>query len=289
VSNPYLSLLATSWRYARHERRRYLLVYGMFACANLVAAAGPILFGWFVDRIQRQGAGTILRDAFVYGGAYVALKFLEWCFHGPARLMERKLAFNLSRNFLRERYHQALHLPVKWHQDRHNGATINRIRKEYEVLKNVFDGGFMYIHAPAKFIFSFAAMLYFSLLFGAVGVALGMLTLVIIFRFDKPPIRSQEEMNERGHVISATLFDSFSNILTVITLRLEKTMETTILARVADLWTPFRRNAMINEGKWFFADMLVGLTYAVIAVGYVYQHWEPGRVFYVGGLVTLLG
>jgi len=157
------------------------------------------------------------------------------------------------------------------------------------VLKNVFDGGFMYIHAPAKFIFSFAAMLYFSLLFGAVGVALGMLTLVIIFRFDKPPIRSQEEMNERGHVISATLFDSFSNILTVITLRLEKTMETTILARVADLWTPFRRNAMINEGKWFFADMLVGLTYAVIAVGYVYQHWEPGRVFYVGGLVTLLG
>src|SRR4029077_7809736 len=123
-------------------------------------ATHPIVFGWFINKIQREPANT-LKNAAIYAAAYLFLKFGEWCFHGPARIMERQLAFNLSRNFLQERYHQALHLPVKWHQDHHSGSTINRIRKAYEALKAFFDGGFMYLHAILKFIFSFIAMIYF--------------------------------------------------------------------------------------------------------------------------------
>ena len=63
---------------------------------------------------------------------FCGLRILEWVFHGTARVLERQLAFNLSRNFMQELYHQTLHLPVKWHQDNHSGATINRIRKAYE-------------------------------------------------------------------------------------------------------------------------------------------------------------
>ncbi len=259
----------------------------MFGAANLVAAAHPILFGWFVGRVQRQG--DILRDALTYSVCYFVLKLAEWCFHGPARILERQLAFNLSRNFLEERYHQALHLPVKWHQDHHSGSTINRIRKAYEALRNFFDGGFMYIHAVSKFVFSFAAMLWFSPLFGGIGVLLGLLTIAVIFKFDKPFIETQNEVNEREHVISATLFDSLSNIMTVITLRLERSMESGLLAKVDDLLRPFRKNALINEWKWFAADMLIVLTYCVIAFGYVYQNWTPGQVFQAAGLVTLLG
>jgi ABC-type multidrug transport system fused ATPase/permease subunit len=35
--------------------------------------------------------------------------------------------------------------------------------------------------------------------------------------------------------------------------------------------------------------MLIVLTYGIITFGYIYQHWEPGKPFYVGGLVALLG
>ena len=49
-----------------------------------------------------------------------------------------------------ELYDQALHLPVKWHQDHHSGVIISRIRKAYEALKDFFQNGFMYIHALAK-------------------------------------------------------------------------------------------------------------------------------------------
>jgi ABC-type multidrug transport system fused ATPase/permease subunit len=260
----------------------------MFSVSNLVDAAHPLVFGWFINRIQRDPAHAI-DSALLYAGAYIMLKFLEWCFHGPARILERELAFNLSRNFLQERYHQALHLPVKWHQDHHSGSTINRIRKAYEALRGFFDGGFMYLHALYKFILSFVAMLIFSPLFGSIGILLGLLTIWGIFKFDKPFIKTQEEINEKEHLISATLFDSLSNIMTVITLRLEKSMEKGILARVRDLLKPFKKNVLINEWKWFTADILIAIIYAVIVVGFVYQHWEPGKTFYIGGLVTLLG
>ncbi len=288
MNNPYLSLLRTAWRYARQHRRRFVLVYALFALANVVYALNPLLYGWFIAEIQREGTGA-LRHAWLYAGAFLGLRALGWVLHGPARVLERELAFNVSRNYLDSLYHQALHLPVQWHQDHHSGSTINRLRKAYEALRDFFQNGFVYLNAFSKFVFSFAAMVYFSPLFGLVGVGLGVLTVWVIFRFDKPFIKSLDEVNEREHVVTSTLFDSLSNIVTVITLRLEKRLQISLMDKVAAIWPPFRRNVVVNEWKWFSADMLVGLIYAVMVVGYVWQHASPGAVFALGGLVTLLG
>ncbi len=288
MKNPYLSLLRTAWQYARQQRRRFVAVYALFGLANVVYALNPLLYGWFVAEIQREGTG-VLRHAWLYAGVFLGLRGLGWLLHGPARVMERQLAFDLSRNYLDSLYHQALHLPVGWHQDHHSGATINRLRKAYEALRDFFQNGFVYLNAISKFVFSFGAMVYFSPLFGAIGVGLGLLTVWVIFRFDKPFIKSLDEVNEREHVVTSTLFDSLSNILTVITLRLGKRLQISLMDKVAMIAGPFRRNVVVNEWKWFSADMLVGLIYAVMVVGYVWQHWTPGAVFALGGLVTLLG
>ena len=288
MKNPYFSLLFTAWRYARQQKGRYLLVYFLFVMANVVFALNPLLYGWFVEAIQKEGTGVI-RHVWMYTGGYLLLMLLEWAFHGPARIMERELAFHLSRNFLNELYHQALHLPVRWHQDHHSGATINRIRKAYEALKDFFQNGFMFLHAFSKFIFSFIAILYFSPFYGGIGVLIGVFTVWIIFKFDKPFIKALDETNEKEHVVSSTLFDSLSNIITVITLRLEKRMENSLMSKVKEVFPPFRRTVVLNEWKWFVASVLIGIIYVIVAIGYVYEHYSPGAVFLVGGLVTLLG
>ena len=287
MSNPYLYLLRTAWTYARQERKKYVVVYLMFIGATLIFSLNPILFGWFIGKAQRDSP-HIFHYALIYAGGYIGLKLAQWCLHGPARMMERTLAFRLSRNFLQERYHQVLHLPVKWQQDHHSGATINRIRKAYEALREFFDRGFMYIYALTKFILSVIAMLYFSPLFGTLAVAMGVLTIFIIRRFDKPFIASLEEVNEKEHIVSSTLFDSLSNIMTVITLRLEKSMEHGLLNKVQQILHPFRKSALINEWKWFSAEMMIVLIYGMITLGYIYQHHIPGTVFFIGGLATLL-
>lgn len=260
----------------------------MFIMANVVLALHPLLYGWFVESVQKD-SDAVLENVWWYAGAYIGLTLLEWAFHGPARIMERKLAFDLSKNFLDELYHQSLHLPIRWHQDHHSGATINRIRKAYEALRDFFQDGFMFLHAFSKFVFSFAAIVYFSPLYGTIGVLIGILTVWVIFKFDKPFIKALDETNEKEHIVSSTLFDSLSNIITVITLRLEKRMESSLMNKVADVFPPFKRNVLINEWKWFVASLFIGLIYVVVTVGYIYQNYTPGAVFLVGGLVTLLG
>ncbi|RYF57583.1 MAG: ABC transporter ATP-binding protein, partial [Cytophagaceae bacterium] len=288
MKNPYVALLRTAWQYARKQKGRYLSVYFLFICANLVGAAHPLLFGWFVDRIQRD-AGAVLTVTLQYGGLFLALKLLEWAFHGPARIMERQLAFDVSRNFLNELYHQTLHLPVNWHKQHHSGATINRINKAYVALKSFFQNGFTYLHVVAKFTFSFGAMLYFAPLYGAIGLVLGAFTVWIIRRFDQPFVKALEETNEREHSMASSLFDSLSNIVTVITLRLEGRMEEKLHDKISAIRVPFRREIRINEWKWFVATMMIAVVYIIITVGYVHEHHVPGTVFLVGGLVTLLG
>ena len=287
MNNPYFSLLRTAWQYASRERKRFVLIYAMFIMANVMIAIQPLLYGWFINALQKEGA-EVLSYAWMYGLAYLGLKLVEWAFHGPARVMERKLAFNLSQNYLEVLYRQILHLPVKWHQDHHSGSTINRVKKAYDALKEFFQHGFVYLQVLGKFFFSLAAMLYFSPLFGGIGVLIGIFTVWVIFQFDKPFIKALKEQNEKEHVVSSTLFDSLSNIITVITLRLEKQMQSSLLQKVTQVFPPFRRQIVVNEWKWFTAHMLVALIYVVVVVGYIYQHWQPGETFLIGGLVTLL-
>lgn len=288
MSNPYFSLLRTAWKYARDQRRRFVLIYLMFAVSNVVVAMNPLFYGWFVDSIQQQGVNA-LNTAWLYAGGFLLLRLAEWSFHGPARVMERQLAFNMSRNFMDDMYRRVLDLPLDWHQQHHSGSTISKLRKSYEALRDFFQQGFVYLYSIGKFVFSFSAMLYFSPLFGAIGVFLGFVTVLIIIRFDMPFVKSLREVNKKEHDVSSNISDNLSNIRTVVTLKLEHRIHESLMKRVNAVFPAFKRNVTINELKWFTAQMMVGLIYAVTVFGYIYQHWNPGEIFHIGGLIILIG
>jgi ABC-type multidrug transport system fused ATPase/permease subunit len=288
MRNSYFSLLGTAWKYARHEKRRFLLIYSMFVVANIIVAMNPLFYGWFVTELQQHGA-AVLNTVWLYATGYLVLRLLEWTMHGPARVMEQQLAFNISRNFQEDLYRNILHLPVQWHQLNHSGATISKSRKAHEALRAFFQNGFIYLYSFGKFVFSFGAMIYFSPIFGSIGIALGFLTILVIVRFDRVFIKSLREVNEREHHVSSTLFDTLSNIMTVITLRLEKVVHASFLQKLGEVFPPFKRNATVNEWKWFTAQMMIALIYAVTVLGYVHQQWIPGETFQIGGLIVLIG
>jgi ATP-binding cassette, subfamily B, bacterial len=288
MRNPYTSLLKTCWHYARQKRKLFVLIYFMFVISNIIIATNPLFYGWFVNELQLQGT-DVLKTGWIYAAGFLGLRLLEWTFHGPARVMERKLAFNVAKNFLEELYNKVLLLPVDWHQENHSGATINKVRKAHEGLKNFFQNGFIYLYSFGKFFFSFTAILYFAPLYGGISILIGIVTIFIIVRFDKPYIKSIREVNALEHKVSSNLADSLSNIVTVITLRLERQMTFGFMSKVSDVFPAFKRNVTINEWKWFVAQMLVGLVYAVTTIGYLHQNYVPGETFMIAGLVILLG
>jgi ABC-type multidrug transport system fused ATPase/permease subunit len=288
MQNPYLSLLKTAWKNTGEQKNRFILIYTLFVLANLVVAINPLFYGWFVSEIQEHGT-AVINHAWIYVCGFLGLRLLEWALHGPARVMERKLAFSVSKNFMEDLYNKVLFLPVGWHDENHSGSTINKLRKAHEALRDFFQNGFVYLYSIGKFTFSFGAMLYFSPLFGTIGVVLGFVTVLIIIQFDKPYIRSLQEVNRKEHEVSSVLFDSLSNIRTVITLKLERQIHAGLMSKIAAVFIPFRKNVTINEWKWFTAQMMVGIIYCVTVFGYIYQNWQPGTIFQIGGLIILIG
>jgi len=288
MRNPYLSMLKTAWKYARHEKKRFLLIYFFFMMTNIVIACNPLFYGWFVNELQREGA-SVLQTGWIYIALFLGFRLLEWAFHGPGRVWEQRLAFSLSRNFMDDLYDKVLHLPMAWHQENHSGTTLSKLRKAHEALRDFFQNGFIYFYSFGKFLFSFGAMLFFSPLFGSISVVLGAITILIIRRFEKPFVSTLKDVNEKEHAVTSNLVDGLSNIVTVITLRVEKRMHASFMSKLLAVYPPYKKNVSINEWKWFAAQMMVGIIYGVTTLEYLYQHWTPGEPFLIGGLVILLG
>lgn len=104
----------------------------------------------------------------------------------------------------------------------------------------------MYFYTLTKFVSLVGGHVDFLAGFGAVGVAIGALTVFLIFKFDKPYMKAVNEKNEKEHIVSGSLFDSLSNILTVITLRLEKHGKKACWVKWAIYFRPLRNYASTN-------------------------------------------
>lgn len=287
MSNPYLHMFRTANRYARGQRTKHVMISVAFILANGVSMLNPLVYGWFINALQREGTNA-LRSLWWYVLIHLALSLGYWVLYGPARNAGRYLAFDLSRNYLQALHSRVMQLPVQWHTDHHSGATINRMMKGYEALRIYFENDYLYLRAICNFVFSMIAMIYFSPLYGSLSVVLGVCAIWVIFKFDAAYMNAMKEVNERENNVASTLLDSLANILTVISLRIEKQMEDNALRKVTALFAPFKRRVRINSLKWFTCDLLTSLIYLAIVIGYVYQHYYSGEIFLVGGLVALI-
>lgn len=288
TDNPYKRLLSIAWGYAEGMRGRYLLIYLMFTGVNLLISLQPVIFGLFINHLQ-EGGDDLWRGTLIYLALHMGIIFAFWSLQWPARLLERRMAFDISKRLLMEVYDKIIHLPLVWHREHHSGDTINRARKGYEALKNFFDNGFAYFQTVARMVIALFALLWFSPLFGAVALIAAVVIFAVVLAFDKPMIAAITETNDRENELMAGFSDKLTNIITVTTLRLGKRTAADINARVDKIWPPFLRGTRINEQKWFSISVLTGLLYITMVGGYVYENYVPGEVFLVGGLVTLIG
>ncbi|MEL6536889.1 MAG: ABC transporter transmembrane domain-containing protein [Bacteroidota bacterium] len=288
MKNSYLYLLSTAWKHATTKKKLFVAVYVFFIFSNVVVSLRPIVYGWFIGELQGTEEGVV-SFAWTYVAIYIGIYILEWMFNGPARLAENKMAFHIGKNFTSSLYDKLLHLPVDWHKTHHTGATVNRIRKAETAIKSFFKGASWHLRMIIQLVTAVAAMIYFSPWFALVAIALGVVSMFAVGRFDGPYVRSLDEVNEGEHKVSAALTDSLTNIITVTTLRLENKFSQRLLKVIDNVFKPFWRGVWYNEGKWFTAGFLVNVIYCIMVMGFVYTHHVPGQPFDIGGLVTLLG
>ena len=108
-------------------------------------------------------------------------------------------------------------------------------------------------------------------------------------KFDKKLRGYYKELNVYSNKVSAAVFDYVSNIFTVITLRLKKTVAQEINDRLMASHDTNKKAVVLNEIKWGFGDLAISLMTVVVLIFKAYTDYASEGVIMIGTLYILYG
>jgi ABC-type multidrug transport system fused ATPase/permease subunit len=288
TDEPSIFLLNKLWRFAGDKRPKIILYTTMFIASNSILLLGPIIFGAFIGEIQKNGLGpeNILYVLLLLLAIFLK-EFFFWVLHGPARVIERMVAFSAMLNYRRYLLAGLFDLRLSWHNEHDSGDTIDKVDKAGEGLFEFGQNIFQIIEIIVKLIGTSAILFFFSPFMGSLVFICAIASLLVILQFDKRLIPQYKLLNEFSNKASAAVFDALSNITTVKILHIESSVLQGVLARYAAPKSLYRSNAVLNEGKWFTGMLLFQCISLVCLGSYVYYQVRMGLITDAGVLSTL--
>jgi ATP-binding cassette, subfamily B, bacterial len=288
--NPLFFLFAKTWNYSKGNRVSVVLFWAMFIIAELISLIfQPLVLANMMNVVQRNGiTGDSIGTLFSLLALLLAIEIVFWAFHGPARVLERANAFKARTNYRGFLLRGVITLPMEWHAEHHSGNTIDKIEKGTGALFQFAEDSFEVIYAIVRLVGSYAVLIYFSR--PAAYIVLGMMcvTVWITMRFDKILIGQYKELNASENDIQESVFDSISNIATVVILRVERLIFTAIMHKVEKPYELFQVNSRLNEWKWFLTSICCKVTIVIVLAVYFYQHLGTKEGILIGTLYLLI-
>ncbi len=285
---PTIFLSRKLWEFSKGMHGRIILYSAMFIVANLIALLPPVVFGAFVREVQTQG---IIAGNFQYLFLILFALFLTeiffWAFHGPARIIERNVAFWAEINYRKYLLSGVLDLGLTWHGEHDSGNTIDRVNKAGDGISKFGANVFQIIQLLVKLFGTSIVLFWFSPAIAIFVFLVVIVAFITIFQFDRYLVPQYRQLNEFSNKAMASVFDALSNITSVKILHIEKPVLEGILSRFSAPYELYQANSKLNEGKWFTgAVFFQGI--AVIPLGfYVYYAVSAGRYIDAGTISTL--
>lgn len=286
LNNPYFRLIATVWHYGAPWRKAIVGYYLAFILAQGSLSLSPYAFGRAIDVLQNFSPARLKEVIFwLILGVIVLLVF--WLFHGPARVVERTVALKIQQAFRSNLYQQLTRLPLKWHQDHHSGNVITRVNRSALALHRFAEYQFVYIETIVKFVTSIGFLLWISPPIGMISLLFSFLVMRAVFLFDGKLIPLYDAENEVENHVGAVFFDYISNMTTVLTLRLGELTHSNLFQRMLAIWPFFKKEAVLNEAKWFTMMTLLSVIQASILIGYIVYSLDAHSGILIGLVVMI--
>ena len=287
--NPLGYLFAKTWQYSAGNRKSVALYWALFVVAmSLTLFFQPLLGKKVMDIIQVQGiTHESLKTLWGILFLVVCIKFVFWVFHGPARVLETVNAFRVRGNYRKHLLQGIMNLPMDWHVAHHSGETIDKVEKGASALYQFSQESFQIVYAIVQFVGSFFMLSYFSP--SSIPIVLGMMCISvwITLRFDRVMIPQYRALSKAENMISENVFDSISNIPTVIILRVERLIFMAISHRIDKPADLFKRNSKLNEVKWFMTTMCTSVMTMLVLGVYFWQHLNVSKTILIGTVYIL--
>lgn len=291
MTHPIINTLKTEWGYLGKRRRFFLFYISLFVIAGLVSLITPYVIGSIFNSIQKTiSSKEELMSLMFKISLLLILTVIFWVFHGTARIFEQTTGFFVKKNYINDKIRVVLKLPIKWHKDNHSGDTIDKINRASGALEDFSSSmTFNIVYAIISFLGSIIILFFIDWKIGLFALIFATLVLFIISRVDKNLDKKYMELNTYNNKLYATIFDYISNIITVITLRLKKTVSSEIDSKQIASYSVFRKSAIINEIKWGFASISIQVMVVAALIYRASTEFNLTGTILIGTLYMLYG
>ncbi len=290
-TNPILNLFREEWSHLGEKRRTFVFYLFLFIIANAIGLLEPLLIGTIFNSIQDSiTTGAELRALIFSISLILLISIGFWIFHGIGRYLERRTGFWVRKNFLNSKVRKVLELPVAWHKDHHSGDTIDKINKSSSGVYNFSRNMTFRIVEGVVSLFGSIIVLIFVDLYAAIfALVFSLSTLFIISRFDKRIIEKHKIINKLENKAAAAVYDYLSNIITVVTLKLKKSVRKEVNAKIMASYEEDKHRIKLSESKWAFASIAISFMIVIVLSWKAYSDFNSGGVIMIGTLYILYG
>jgi ABC-type multidrug transport system fused ATPase/permease subunit len=279
-------LYAVLWAHARGVRGRMVLALAMLVVAQVVRLAIPWLFGCAVNALQTQGIDGVRRAGW-YMLAMLGAATLAWAMHGPARIVERRVALYARERLADALFARLLALPWRWHEKHHSGDTLHRLQATSAALFGFAQNQFIYLQNIVSIVGPIIALLAVSAITGGVALAGYTIIAIVLARFDREMVQLVRAENAAERRYTSAVVDSVGNISTVLTLGLAEPVRDAVRARHLEVSVPLDRNFVVNEHKWAAVDLLNNAMRVGLVTLYAWLAWRNTGAILVGTAVMV--
>lgn len=288
--NPIIYLNSKLWQYSKGNRKNVVLYVILYFFANVVSSLEPLLVGFILNTIQEFGLNVEqLPKIAILLSLFLFIEVGFWMFHGPGRVLGIKNAFLVRANYKKYLLSGAMNLPAEWHTNHHSGDTIDKINKGTNALFEYSEDTFTVIQMFINFFISYFALVYFNIHASYLVFFMVVITLSMILRFDKVLIKQYNKLFKIENKISEKVYDAFSNITTVIILRIEKLILISVWKKIMSPFSLFVKNTKLNEIKWFLVSLFTAFMTFLVLFSFIYTNVRAGNVILVGTVYILYG
>lgn len=286
MKNPYFNLIRSVWHYGANWRFAIVGYYLAFIIAQFFMSLSPYAFGRSVDVLQNF-APHRLKEVIFWLSMDVLFVLIFWLFHGPARVLERHVALKIQQSYRLKLYEGLTHLPLKWHQDHHSGNILTRANRSATSLYRFAENQFIYIEAIVRFFTSIGFLLWISLPVGLINLFCAVMLMGIVILFDYKLVPLYDTENEIDNHVGAVLFDYINNMTTILTLRLGQLTHSNLFQRMMSVWPFFKKEAILNETKWFTVHIVLALILLAVLIGYIIHSLSASGAIMIGLVVMI--
>jgi len=280
------------WQYAGRHRSLMVWYTIAFALAQTIALTEPYVIGRLLNSVQAdvvKGAHdpSLMHDIFVNLMLFFGIQFFFWLFHGPGRLIERYVQFHIKLNYKTSLFQMVTDLPMQWHREHHSGDSIDKINRATNSLSEFFDSTFEVSYMLFRFVGTQVILFCFMPMAGWCALVTSIVALVVILMFDRVLSLQYLILNKMDNRVASAVHDYVTNIVSVITLRLEVPVAREVTKRMLAPLPLFKKSNVICEVKWCITNLLIGAMIVVVLLWYTHREISSGQMIMTGTFFTL--